>query len=464
MTGRQTQNLGQEYKIDEASIFADRFAEGEEYNITNYIKELSFFEDIEKPYVTAQLVCMDDIGLFEEIKILGSEKIRFTISSVESSVGDLSFSLELSVVSIIQTNKVGDRSEVYHINLISPHAYRDANTKVSRSYTGKLELISEAILKNHLDVDVDISYTGGFPSVQEPVKVLIPYISPLETVEWLLDRATTRIGTPFYVWQTIFDQAEGRDKLRFGSLEYMMTAPTFNELLPLTYSAASAQSVASKDLSYQGVSVKTIVAENIQDTLKMMHEGAIGSELASVDTYTSQEFTKHYSIKDNIENLERLKVIPDYANQNVYDDKQELTFAGETKSPHEWNSRHFSTLTSYGTYGSVNSYHDAQYSSEALNKIRSNSVKSMFNKNMIDIVIPGITFFQAMAEGNSGVSVGDTVMIDFLNSNVDDDGGGAYNSELSGKYLIHKCRNVFIDTKHEIVVSISKIASKGASI
>ena len=464
MTIRQTQNLGQEYKIDEASIFADRFENGEEYNITNYIGELSFFEDIEKPYVTAQLVCMDDIGLFEDIKILGSEKIRFTISSVEGSVGNLSFTLELSIVSIIQTNKVGDRSEIYHINLISPHAYRDANTKISRSYTGKLEMISEAILKNHLDVDVDISYTGGFPSIQAPVKVLIPYISPLESVEWLLHRATSQIGTPFYVWQTIFDQIDGRDKLRFGNLEYMMTAPTFNELLPLTYSAAAAQSVANKDLSFQGVSVKNVVAENIQDTLQMMHEGAVGSEITSVDTYTSQEFTRHYSIKDTIERLETLKVIPDYANQNVYDDKQELSFGNETKSPHEWNSRHFSVVTSYGTYGSVNSYHDAQDASEALNKVRSNSVKSMFNKNMIDILIPGITFFQAMAEGNSGVSVGDTVMVDFLNSNVDEDNGGAYNAELSGKYLIHRCRNVFIDTKHEIVVTISKIASKGANI
>ena len=53
-------------------------------------------------------------------------------------------------------------------------------------------------------------------------------------------------------------------------------------------------------------------------------------------------------------------------------------------------------------------------------------------------------------------------MIDFLNSDVDQDQGGVFNEELSGKYLIHRCRNIFKDTSHEIVVSISKIASKGA--
>jgi hypothetical protein len=157
-----------------------------------------------------------------------------------------------------------------------------------------------------------------------------------------------------------------------------------------------------------------------------------------------------------------MNVIPYGANQNIYDAEQQLTFGSETKAPHEWNSREFSMLTSYGTYGSTNSYHDINDASDAVNKIRAPAVKSMFNKNMFDIVIPGISFFAQLGNGNSGVSVGDTVMIDFLNSNTDDDQGGVYNQELSGKYLIHRCRNIFKDTTHEIVVSISKLASKGA--
>jgi len=452
--------ISQEYKITEATIFADRF--DEEYNITNYIGELSFFEDIERPYVTAQLVCMDDIGVFDEIKVRGSEYIRFTIASVEESVGNLSFTIVLNLVSIIMTDKVGDRSEIYHINLISPHAYRDANTKISRSYTGKLELISEAILRNHLNVDVDISYMGDWRSLQAPVKVLIPYISPLESVEWLLDRATTLIGSPFYAFQTIYDQKEGKDTVRFGNLESMMNAPTFNEDLPLTYSAATAASVAGSNLAKQGVTVKTMNVENIQDTLKMMHEGAIGASITSVDTYTSDTTTRRYSIKEHLERLERLNVVPYGANQNVYDAEHKITFGSETKSPDQWNSREFSTITSYGTYGSINSYHDLTDASDAVNKLRAPAVKSMFNKNMFDIVIPGISFFSQLGNGNSGVSVGDTVMINFLNSDVDQDQGGVFNEEMSGKYLIHRCRNIFKDTKHEIVVSISKIASKGA--
>lgn len=453
---------GQEYKITEAVIFADRLEK--EYNITAYIGELSFFEDITRPYVTAQLVCMDDFGVFDEIKPLGTEQIRFTIESVEESVGDLSFTIVLNLVSIIMTNKVTDRTEIYHLNLISPHAYRDANLKISRSYTGKLELTAEAVLKNHLDVDVDISYMGSWTSLQGPVKVLIPYLSPLETVEWLLDRATTLIGSPFYTWQTLYDQVDGRDTVRFGNLEQMMNAPTYNEDVPLVYSAASAAENAGSDLSAQGVTVKGIKVENIQDTLKMVHEGSIGASMTSVDTYTSDLSRKHYSIKDHLERLEKMRVVPFGANQNVYDKDQKLTFGSTTKSMHELNSREYCTITSYGTYGSVNSYHDTSDASDDLNKLRAPAVKSMMNKNMFDIVIPGITFMSALRDGNSAVSVGDTVMIDFLNSNTDEDNPDVYNEELSGKYLIHRCRNIFKDTTHEIVVTISKLATKGTRL
>jgi hypothetical protein len=454
-----TQNVNsQEFKISEATIFAERLQD--EYNITNYIGELSFFEDIERPYVTAQIVCMDDIGLFDEVKIRGSEQIRLTVEAADQSVGDLRFTMIMNIVSIIQTNKVGDRSEIYHLNCISPHAYRDANIKISRAYTGKLENIAMGILKNHLDVDVDISYMGAWTSMQKPVKVLTPYISPLESAEWLMQRATTMIGSPFYIWQTIYDQVEGRDTLRVGSLEFMLNAPAFNPEKPLIYSAARAQKVAALPLAEQAVTVKKLRVENIQDTLKMVHEGAVGARLQTVDTYTGQEFDRHYAITDQLERLSTMRSIPFGAEQNVFDEKQELTYGNNTRTLDQLDARYFNTITSFGTYGSFNSYHDVQDASEALNKLRAPSVRSMFNKNMIDITIPGISFFAQLGNGNSGVSVGDTVYIDFLNSDVDTDDGTVYNEDLSGLFLIHKCRNIFRGTVHEIVASVSKIATR----
>ena len=82
-----------------------------------------------------------------------------------------------------------------------------------------LTKISEAILKNHLGVEVDRSYGGDQEESQDPVRIITPYISPLEAVQWLMDRATTDVGCPYYAYQTLYDQEEGVDKIRIGNLE-----------------------------------------------------------------------------------------------------------------------------------------------------------------------------------------------------------------------------------------------------
>ena len=77
--------LAQEFKITEAIISADRL--DDEYDIKTYIIELSCFEDLDKPYVTGQIVFMDDIGLIQKIKILGTEKIKLTVATVSLTAG-----------------------------------------------------------------------------------------------------------------------------------------------------------------------------------------------------------------------------------------------------------------------------------------------------------------------------------------------------------------------------------------
>ena len=450
-----TNKIAQEFQIDEAVIFADRF--DEEYDIKSYVSEISFFEDLDKSYLTGQLVFMDDISVVETIGIKGTEQIRFSISTTEKQTVDASFTITMNIVSIVRFSKVNERNSVYHFDLISPHAYRDANLKISRSYTGSLDDISQRILNNHLNVKVDRSYMGGTSPMQSEVKVITPYISPLECVDWLMDRATTDIGAPFWCWQTLYDQREDEEFVRFGNLEYMMNVPAFNERVHLLYSESRGQSVALGNISKQGVTIKNLEVENVEDTLKLIYEGAIGSRVVVQDTYTSQTINKHFGITNLIDKLESKNVFSG-GDQNIFDESQELTIENKTRNTNEFDSIWFRGINSYGTYGSVNSYHDTPDPSDALNKLRSNSIRSLLNRNMINITIPGITFFAAKEKGVSGVGAGDIVWVDFLTSDVDDTSSGNLDEEKSGLYLIYRCRNIFRNTAHEVVASITKLA------
>jgi hypothetical protein len=451
------QVFGQEFKISKALITAERL--GVDYDLKQMIGEVSFFEDLEKAYVTAQLVIIDDAGTFNEMKIKGSEQIEITIEGVEQEFIGTSFTHKFNIVSIIQVQKGGNRSEIYHLNCISPHAYRDQGIKISRSYTGKIEDICEAVLDNHLDTDLNmLDFTGNEPSRQDPIRIITPYISPLETVEWLIDRASTAIGAPYYVYCTLYDQKEGVDKLRLGDLEYMLNKTPFNASAPLLYSQARGQEVAGKSLKEQAVIVKDFSVENVQDQMKMMQEGAVGAMMSSYDVFTSQRYSRHFKVSDLLEKMEGAGMMHS-REQNVFDTEQTLEYEGDTKKSDEWDHRYFNTITSFGTYGSVNSYHDVFDQSQALNKLRTGSIKSMLNKNMIDVTLPGVLFFALLVKQESAATVGDLVDIEFQNTNVEDPRTDeTANKELSGTYLIHKVRNVFTSTRHDVVLSVSKVA------
>lgn len=453
----------QEYFIKKAAINADRL--GEEYDIRAYIFSASFFEDLEKPYVTGQLMFMDDIGLIQDIQLKGTETITMQIESQDPSL-KADWEMTFNIVSIIEATRTSERVEAYHINLISPHAFRDQNIKISRSYTGRVTEISEAILKNHLECDLDRSYSGGEQEAQEPVRIITPYLSPLESVVWLIDRATTEIGAPYYIYQTLYDQQpsggkgeDPKDKLRLGNLETMMKQEGFNTELHAQHTISGANQVALKTLEEQKTTVKAYTVANVEDTLKLSQEGALGANLIQLDTFTSQRFVRHLNTSDLLDRLASRDIITGGRElQNVFDEEQKITVGGEKKTLGECDSRFLTSINSFGTYGTVNSYADVQDQSQAMNKIRSSAVRSLLNRNMIDVTITGaLTFAPKAAGGESLLTIGDVIWIDFIESDVDKK-TPKKNAELSGKYLIHKARNIYRDTIHETIISVSKLA------
>ena len=76
-----TTNRAQEFKIDKAIISAEHL--GSDYDVKSYVLELSLFEDIELPYLSGQIICMDDMGSFDEMNLKGTETIRLKVSGTE---------------------------------------------------------------------------------------------------------------------------------------------------------------------------------------------------------------------------------------------------------------------------------------------------------------------------------------------------------------------------------------------
>jgi len=215
----------QQYKIVEAFITADRFLE-KEIEVSGNIFEIIIYEDLESAWLTGSVIITDDTGIFSKISFKGTEYLTLRISGAEEnseSIIDKTFLL----YALTKTVKVNDTSSTYNFEMIEPHAYVSALKPFSRAYTGSLERTITQILNSELNKTVDLSYLTNSISAQGERKYIVPYLTPLEACEVLVDRTTTQFGSPFFLYSSIHD-----NNLRLGDLDAMLVQEAFNKKIP----------------------------------------------------------------------------------------------------------------------------------------------------------------------------------------------------------------------------------------
>ena len=78
----------QQYKITKATITADRLGgiDGNKLDVRTSIAELNIFESLDKPYLTGQVVILDDKALFDKINFQGTERLSIDMASVDNDL------------------------------------------------------------------------------------------------------------------------------------------------------------------------------------------------------------------------------------------------------------------------------------------------------------------------------------------------------------------------------------------
>ena len=460
----------QEFEIKEALLDADREFRNlgtrplemeQPIDLRVMIGEINLFESIDKGYITAKIAVMDDLGLFTEIvELQGTETLKLTITGVEEDTKAFELSLDLRVVSIIEQHRVNDRATVFAINCVSKHMFSNSSANVSRSYTGHLEDISTKVLKTYLDVDLvkkEEYIDENSKSVQGPVKVIVPNISPLETLEWLTERATGAEGSPFFAWASIWDQKDNEGTIRLGSFKTMLhkgiKRAAEDKDIQFFYSINAPQTEPKQKNNRK--QIVDYSHNKIENTLEMIQDGVVGVAVNNLDTFTSNKIYRHFSLAGYLDNLSDATGVED-AFRTILDRKAKLTVDNEEKTLSEFEGQGPDMITSYGTYEWNNSYHDVADAALLQNKVRKSAVMAMMGKNRIDITTPGYTFF------DKKLSVGDIVSIKFQTQLVDTDPDRANKDTLdertSGYYMLISTRHLFTGNMHRVVFSAAKVA------
>ena len=441
----------QQFKLTKAHISADRFGgfENRFYDVKNQVAEINIYESIEEPSLTGTIAILDDKSLYELINFNGTERIRLEMAGLGKET-DPVFEKTFIMTNVVRQIKGNDKSSLYVFDLIDEHGFISEAERLRGSYRGRIDDIVKGICLTQLKKSVDISYQflsrqDRVDAIQDDIRVIIPNLSPINACKWLLSRATTQTGSPFFLWASIHDE-----NLRMGNLDVMYRQTPFNDKLPYTYNPSNVNVAEDKSEFEQGFTIKSLGLGEMGDTLHMVANGSVAASQCITNLNTGQMTQQHYDVQQTLNNLAFQNTIA-LKRQNVFDNKFKL----KDKFIGFYEARNIHQVVSTGTYGKFKSYHDEFEEERHLKKLESASIKDLLVKNMMSITVPGTAFFLGKA------AVGDTVNLSVVNDNLEvgkqSNADDMLDKNKSGKHLIYDLRHTFRGTQHDVTMNVCKL-------
>lgn len=442
----------QQFKITEASITADRIGGfgGNFFDVRTSVSELNIYESLDKPYLTGTVVILDDKALFDTMDFQGTERFRVKMASVDNDL-DTVFERTFIMTGIERSVKSNDngKSSVFVFTLLDEHAFLSSLKKISKSFNGSIDDILTKLLATEMGLDIDLSYlfVGNgkkIAPIQTNIKGIIPNLHPIEAVKWLIQRATTITGSPFFAYASMHD-----NNLRLGNLDSMLSQQAFNSQLPYTFNPANVAEAETQTELERTFTIKAMKTSKMANTLKLIQEGAVSSRYSNTNLNTGQIFSQHHTIRNTLNKLQQQEVIGD--NQNVFDGE----FKIDESYVDTFESKQFHTVTSSGTYGKYKSYHDEFDATKFKKKLESKSILNHLYKNMTNIIVEGAGFIVSKA------GVGDIVNIKITNDSVELSKNGGEEELVdkgkSGDHIIYDTRHTFRGTQHVVSMNLCKL-------
>lgn len=441
----------QQFKLTKAHISADRFGgfENRFYDVKNQVAEINIYESIEEPSLTGTIAILDDKSLYELINFNGTERIRLEMAGLGKETEPV-FEKTFIMTNVVRQIKGNDKSSMYVFDLIDEHGFISEAERLRGSYRGRIDDIVKGICLTQLNKSVDISYQflnrqDRVDAIQDDIRVIIPNLSPINACKWLLSRATTQTGSPFFLWASIHDE-----NLRMGNLDVMYRQTPFNDKLPYTYNPSNVNVAEDKSEFEQGFTIKALGLGEMGDTLHMVTNGSVAASQCITNLNTGQMTQQHYDVQQTLNNLAFQNTIA-LKRQNVFDNKFKL----KDKFIGFYEARNIHQVVSTGTYGKFKSYHDEFEEARHLKKLESASIKDLLVKNMMSITVPGTAFFLGKA------AVGDTVNLSVVNDNLEvgkqSNADDMLDKNKSGKHLIYDLRHTFRGTQHDVTMNVCKL-------
>jgi len=395
-------------------------------NIAGVYQEINIYDSMFMPCIRGEILIQDAIGLSSKLLLDGSEYLSMEILKGEES-GPTTFKKTFRIYRQSNRENINQNSEIYILHFASEEMIFSEQKKVNQSFNGTYTDIVNVILKKYLGVTS--KKLGSIENSKGLHTVIVPNLSPFDTMDWLSKRAVDSDFLPNFLF---FENKYGYN---FVSLtELIKREPVMNiNFEPKNLSVSGGQEF------YGAREAKIINSTNYIESIK---NGVYSGKFIGIDLLTRQvkinqiDFNQTYN-KTKV-HLNKYPNFTTAANRDgkdaahMFDSKVSLYAFATTRKDTSWVKENDAQT---GT--NIDDTHAYVFQRAP---ILANLLQTTIHLN-----IPG----------NFGVTSGAIINLKMPIKSGKTEVGEGLDQTLTGKYIVTATRHVIKGDMHETVIEVA---------
>lgn len=434
------------YDIRIESVLVESERLQKQYEIAANVTEISIFEHVDLPFLTATLMVSDSSNILGMIGFRGTERVTITVK-VGGDTRAQAVTRTFVVTDVAGIAPVNDQVEALSLNLVDEFAYRSRLVTVRKAYSGKPEEIIETVAREHLSLDVSKppNFSG---SVVPPIRVVVPALSPLDTLRWVKNRLVSANGTPFFLYSTLSSPG-----LVLRDLETILTTPPKNAARPYGFGQAFTRFTTGKSVDDQARVIESYRLARSENMAKMMTASVLNSSYDLVNTTEDlgpEASSLSVRMSEVLSSLRDKKVIPRDQDGPTYDTQ----FRIGDKTIDEYSPADVARIVSSNTFSNFQNYYETGDLAQAKLHAYSRALRYYLLKSPLEVGMPGFDFL-----GRGDCSVGTQVRLVFLKNDPDlaFRGGDVLDKKKSGDYVVYAARHLMKPERYSVSLTCVKL-------
>jgi len=320
-------NKSTQFKIKEIVIVTKAGS----IDISGIFEEINIFDSILMPVISGNVLIKDSIGLSGKLFFDGSESILIEI--VKSEKSDIaSFKKAFRIFKQSNRKEDGLNSELYTLDFVSDELMYSDQQRINQSYETTYTEIVKKILVDYLKVSNN-NLGGYFDNSSGIKKLVIPYLRPLEAIEWCAKRSTDINQSPNFMF---YQNLTGYN---FVTLSKLLTQ---QDILDIKFETKNQK---NNNPINEISSARTLEVVKQTDGIEKSRSGTNAGKFIGFDPLTKTVATKNIGFGDHYNKMKHANENPNISvidnrggvkNVEAFDSKKTLSF--------------FSTARQYSNY------------------------------------------------------------------------------------------------------------------